>query len=80
MRIAVNGAAVEAGARSVAFPAVSCGVYGYPIPDAAAIATATVAAFLREHTGINLVRFVLFGDETFEVFSEALERTSGGPP
>jgi O-acetyl-ADP-ribose deacetylase (regulator of RNase III) len=66
--------AVENGARTIAFPAVSCGVYGYPIPEAAAIATGTVAAFLRGHAGIDLVRFVLFGDETFDAFSAALER------
>ncbi len=65
---------LEANARSVAFPAVSCGVYGYPIPDAARIATGTVAAFLREHDGIDLVRFVLFGDETFDAFAAALGR------
>jgi len=66
--------ALEAGARSVAFPAISCGAYGYPLPDAAGIATSTVAAFLREHRGIDLVRFVLFDDETRAAFSSALER------
>jgi O-acetyl-ADP-ribose deacetylase (regulator of RNase III) len=65
---------LEAGACSVAFPAISCGAYGYPIPDAAEIATGAVAAFLRERTGIDLVRFVLFGDETFDAFAAALSR------
>jgi O-acetyl-ADP-ribose deacetylase (regulator of RNase III) len=55
-------------ARTVAFPAISCGVYGYPIELAAAVAVRTV----REHAhDIDLVRFVLFGDETYEAFTVA---------
>jgi O-acetyl-ADP-ribose deacetylase (regulator of RNase III) len=59
----------ELGAASVAFPAISCGVYGYPIPEAARIAVATVRAHAH---GIDLVRFVLFGDETYEAFAAEL--------
>lgn len=56
----------ELGARTVAFPAISCGIYGYPIAEAARIALATV----REHAqGLELVRFVLFNDETYEAFA-----------
>ncbi len=58
----------ELGARTVAFPAISCGVYGYPIELAAAVALRSV----REQAhGIDLVRFVLFGDETYEAFTVA---------
>jgi O-acetyl-ADP-ribose deacetylase (regulator of RNase III) len=58
----------ELGARSVAFPAVSCGVYGYPARRAAPLVVQTV----REHGhDLDLVRFVLFGDETYEVFAAA---------
>ena len=56
----------ELGARTVAFPAISCGVYGYPIPEAAAIAVGTV----RDHE-LDLVRFVLFNDEAYEAFAAA---------
>lgn len=63
----------ENGLRTVAFPAISCGVYGYPIPDAAQIAVGTVAAELEKHGGIDLVRFVLFGADVFAVFQRALE-------
>jgi O-acetyl-ADP-ribose deacetylase (regulator of RNase III) len=59
----------DVGARSVAFPAISCGVYGYP-PELAA--PAAVAA-VRGHD-LDLVRFVLFGDETYEAFERALAR------
>ena len=54
------------GARTVAFPAISCGIYGYPVADAARVAVAAV----RGHE-LDLVRFVLFNDETFEAFAAA---------
>jgi O-acetyl-ADP-ribose deacetylase len=57
----------ELGARSVAFPAISCGLYGYPIPEAARIAVGEV----RGHD-LDLVRFVLFNDETHDAFAAAL--------
>jgi O-acetyl-ADP-ribose deacetylase (regulator of RNase III) len=59
----------ELGARSVSFPAISCGVYGYPVREAAPIAVETVRA---ADTDVDLVRFVLFGDETFDAFSAAV--------
>lgn len=65
--------ALEHGLKTVAFPAISCGVYGYPIPDAARIATHTAAAFLDNHPEIDLVRFVLFGADTYNAFRDALE-------
>ena len=55
----------ELGATSVAFPAVSAGVYGWPMDDAARIAVGTVRATA---TGVALVRFVLFGDVAYEAF------------
>jgi O-acetyl-ADP-ribose deacetylase (regulator of RNase III) len=59
----------ELGARTIAFPAISCGVYGYPIARAAEIAAAAV----REHgDGFALIRFVLFGDETYAAFTSSL--------
>jgi O-acetyl-ADP-ribose deacetylase (regulator of RNase III) len=61
--------ACELGARSVAFPAVSCGVYRFPVALAAPIAVAAA----REHgAGLDLVRFVLFGDETYDAFAAAV--------
>ena len=52
----------EAQARTLAFPAISCGVYGYPIDEAARIALSTV----KEHMGgVAEVHFVLFGTSTY---------------
>jgi len=70
-RTSLDLAAVE-GARSVAFPAISCGVYGYPIEAAAAVAIATVRAWLRDHpAAIDSVTFVLFSHDALEVFERA---------
>jgi len=56
----------ELGARSVAFPAISCGIYGYPVERAAETAVGTVRE-LEE--GFDVIRFVLFGDRTYEAFT-----------
>jgi O-acetyl-ADP-ribose deacetylase (regulator of RNase III) len=55
----------ELGAASVAFPAVSAGVYRWPMDDAARIAVETVRA---TPTAVTLVRFVLFGDDAYRAF------------
>jgi len=62
----------ELGARSVGFPAISMGIYGYPANEGAEVAVRTVAEHLRGETGIELVRFVLFSDETYGHFADAL--------
>ena len=62
----------EVGARSVAFPAISCGVYGYPVEKAAAIAVGTVAEECAAHPGIERVLFVLFSPDTLAAFRAAL--------
>jgi O-acetyl-ADP-ribose deacetylase (regulator of RNase III) len=59
----------EIGARSVAFPAISTGVYGYPLEEAAEVA---VAAVRDADTAVEEVRFVLFDDAAFEAFTRAL--------
>lgn len=65
--------AAELGVRTAAFPAISCGVYGYPVEAAAKIAVTTAAEFLRERGELDGVRFVLFDADTCRVFSEALD-------
>jgi O-acetyl-ADP-ribose deacetylase (regulator of RNase III) len=63
--------AVELGCRTVAFPAISTGIYGYPVELAAAVAVGAV----REAAvaPIELVRFVLFSDDALDVFRRAID-------
>jgi O-acetyl-ADP-ribose deacetylase (regulator of RNase III) len=62
--------AAELGCRSVAFPAISTGVYGYPLELAAPTAAAAVRESIRPP--VELVRFVLFGEDALEAFRQAL--------
>jgi len=64
--------ALENGVKTIAFPAISCGVYGYPHEEAAAIAVHTVRTFVQENNGLDLVRFVLFNGALFSIFEQAL--------
>ena len=62
----------ELGARTVAFPAISAGIYGWPIDDAARQAVAGVREVSPEH--VVEVRFVLFDDPALEAFERALDQ------
>lgn len=65
--------AVEKGLRSVAFPSISTGAYGYPVEKAASVALTAVAAFLSKEEGAPaLVRFVLFDEGTLRAYRESL--------
>ncbi len=63
----------ENGCKSVAFPAISCGVYGYPMREAARVAFGTVVDFLCDDERVELVRFVLFGQSAFETFRQVFQ-------
>jgi O-acetyl-ADP-ribose deacetylase (regulator of RNase III) len=60
------------GARSIAFPAISCGVYGYPIEPAARIAVREVQAFLAERDVIERVVFACFSPGVLAAYRQAL--------
>ena len=64
--------ASASGLKSVAFPSISTGAYGYPIEDAARIALETVRGYLEAHPEIELVRFVLFGRDAYETYARVL--------
>ncbi len=61
------------GIRSISFPSISTGAYGYPVKEAARIALKTTMDYLTGHPGIDLVRFVLFGAVDLEVYEETLK-------
>lgn len=65
--------ASEHAIKSIAFPSISTGVYGYPIEDAAKIALTTVIDYLKTHQKINLVRFVLFGSDAYNRYEKILK-------
>jgi len=64
----------ELGARTVAFPAISTGVYGYPVEEAAPVA---VEAVRTAETRVDEVRFVLFDTPTHDAFERALGKAEG---
>jgi O-acetyl-ADP-ribose deacetylase (regulator of RNase III) len=66
--------ALAKGIRSVAFPSISTGVYGYPLGEAAPVALRTAARFLEVHPEIQRVRFVLRSEKAFRAFEQALGR------
>ena len=65
--------AVDNGLRTIAFPAISTGVYGFPVERAARIAVRTVASLLRESPGIVEVTFCCYSAEAAEAHRAALE-------
>ena len=67
--------ASDLGLAAVALPAVSCGVFGYPLADAARIGTRAAVA-----SNIDHVEFVLYSDDLYDIFANAAEDASGGPP
>src|SRR5256886_17116239 len=60
--------------RSIAFPAVSCGVYGYPMERAARIAVRECSRFAREHDAIERITFALFGSDALAIYQAELAR------
>lgn len=60
--------------KRIAFPAISTGVYSYPLAEAAHIALKTAVDYLGKHEDIELIRFVLFDGGTYDVFVEELRK------
>jgi O-acetyl-ADP-ribose deacetylase len=64
--------AEENGIDSIAFPAISTGVFGYPVEEAARVALGTVVEETERLERVRLIRFVLFGERDFEIHESAL--------
>jgi len=60
------------GVRSIAFPAISCGIYGYPVADACRIAVDSTVLFLKDHEQIERVVFMLFSDKNRKAYEDYL--------
>ena len=67
--------AVVNGLKTVAFPSISTGAYGYPIRDASRIALKTVKAFLEHEDKLGKVVFVLFSEFDLKVYADAAKET-----
>ena len=66
----------EEGLRTVAFPSISTGAYGYPVAEAAAVAIGTVTRYVAGNlAAFDEVRFVLFSERDYSVYESALDRT-----
>lgn len=66
--------AADHNVKSIAFPAISCGVYGYPIKNACWIAVDTTCDFLNENRSIEKVIFILFSAENMKVYDAYLSK------
>ena len=66
------GVAVANGVKTIAFPAISCGAYRYPIEEAACIAVETTAAFLAENQTIESVAFIVATQEIEEAYQRLM--------
>lgn len=66
--------AIARGIRTIAFPAISCGIYGYPIDPAARIAIDTTTAILRQDESLAEVIFACFNENVCKAFPAALVR------
>ena len=69
--------AVEHDVRTIAFPSISTGIYGFPIERASRIAVKTVKAFLEQEEKIDKVLFVCFGQHDYQVYQEAVQEVFG---
>jgi O-acetyl-ADP-ribose deacetylase len=67
--------ALQHGIKTIAFPAISTGVYGFPIERASRIALRTVKAFLEKEASVQWIIFVCFGNHDFQVYQRAIQET-----
>ncbi|HEY7850499.1 MAG TPA: O-acetyl-ADP-ribose deacetylase [Ktedonobacterales bacterium] len=70
--------AAQRGARTVAFPAISTGIYGFPLERATSIAVRETLVFLRDHPEIVQVMFVCFGERAQQAYAAEVARVAGG--
>lgn len=64
--------ALKSGVKTISFPSISTGAYGYPVEKASRVAIKTVVEFLEKNTGIEEVRFVLHNKHDLHIYKEVL--------
>ncbi len=64
--------AVKRGIKTIAFPAISCGIYGYPIKDASQVAITETINFLRDNISIEKVLFICFSEEIYQAYKKIM--------
>ena len=64
--------AVDYGVRTIAFPAISCGIYGYPVDEACAIAVKETEDFFAREQSIEKVIFACFGSDVYQAYIKAI--------
>jgi O-acetyl-ADP-ribose deacetylase (regulator of RNase III) len=72
--------AIRIGARRVAFPAISTGIYGFPLEAATQVAVQAVSSFCAANPGVDAVDFICFGQDALSLYRSALESLSPANP
>ncbi len=65
--------ALKEGYKTISFPSISTGAYGYPVREASKVALKTIIEFLKENKGLEEVRFVLYSEKDFNTYKKTLE-------
>ena len=60
--------------KSISFPSISTGIFGYPVEDAAAVATGAISEYLKKNTSVKVVQMVLFSESDYSVYKDAATR------
>lgn len=60
--------------KSISFPSISTGIFGYPVKEASMVALKTITDFLNKHPEIELVRMVLFSEGAYKIYKSSLEK------
>jgi len=60
--------------KSISFPSISTGIFGYPVKEASRVALKTITGFLKEHPEIELVRMILFTEGDYGIYKASLDK------